>query len=87
MAIRPAEFLATGSRSTRWFQGLSAGNTGQAKAPGSGRADPSDGSTIAAASAIDVRHAEVIAARRKVQDTTAIPPGATLNPASLTSPM
>ena len=31
-----AEFLATGSRSTRWFHGLSAGKIGQFGAAGSG---------------------------------------------------
>src|SRR5579884_2533025 len=49
LAIRLAESFATGSRSTRWFQGLLGGNIGQRGAPGSGWADTSPGSTTSAA--------------------------------------
>ena len=52
LAISAAEFLATGNRSTRWFHGLFAGNTGQPGAAGSGRADPSAGTATIAIAAI-----------------------------------
>ena len=81
-----AEFLATGSRSTRWFHGLSAGNTGQFRAPGSGRADTSAGTATAAIAAISDKQASTSAERRTAQETTAIPRGVTPNTASWTSP-
>ncbi len=83
LAISAAEFLATGSRSTRWFQGLFGGNTGQPCAPGSAWADVSAGTAIAA---ISDRHARATATRRTAQETTAMPLGVTPNTASSTSP-
>ena len=87
LAISLAEFLATGSRSTRWFHGLFGGNTGQLCAPGSGRADVIAGTAIAAiAAAINETGARATATRRHHQETTAIPFGVTANTASSTSP-
>src|SRR5919108_5085710 len=48
LAISFAEFFATGSASTRWFHGLSAGNRGQFDAPGSGLACTSAGTANSA---------------------------------------
>src|SRR2546423_11063945 len=46
-----AEAGSTGIRSTRWFQGLSFGNTGHLRAPRSGCADASATVTIVASAA------------------------------------
>ncbi len=87
-ALMRAEFLATGSRSTRWFHGFSAGNTGQFGAAGRALPDTSAGTTTSAEAASSDRQATEIAARRSTgQDTTAIPFGVTPNTASLASPM
>ena len=56
-AMIAAEFLATGSRSTRWFQALFAGKIGQLGALGSGRADTSAGTATAPIAAISDREA------------------------------
>ena len=86
LAMIAAEFSATESRSTRWFHGLFAGNTGQLGAPGSGCADTRAGTAIDAIAAISDRPARASAKRRTSQETTAIPRGVTPNTASLTSP-
>ena len=64
LAIRAAESLATGRRSTRWFQGLSAGKTGQFGAAGSGCADTSAGTAISVAVAQTASPARAVASRR-----------------------
>ena len=51
LAISRDEFLATGSRSTRWFHGLSEGKISQRGALGSGCAETSAGIAAPAHSA------------------------------------
>ena len=85
-AIRLAEFLATGSLSTRWFQGLFAGKIAQCDASASGCADTKPGAATSAPAISGATQATATARRRIGQETTAMPPGITPKSASSTAP-
>src|SRR5205085_11538435 len=68
LAISCAEFFATGSWSTRWFHGLLGGKIERARAPGSGWAETSPGTTASTGIAISAKHPSRTRWRRMESD-------------------